>query len=41
MLTAALHELELGGLNHKIPWIILSMAIRFGARAKLILDGAC
>ncbi len=41
MLAAALHELEPGGLNHKIPWIVSEYGYSaFGARAEVDLDGA-
>lgn len=41
MLTAALHELELSGLNHKIPWIISEYGYSaFGARAEVDIDGS-
>jgi hypothetical protein len=41
MLTGALHELELGGLTHKIPWIISEYgSSAFGARAEVDIDGA-
>jgi len=41
MLANALHELELGGLNHQIPWIISEYGYSaFGARAEVDVDGA-
>jgi len=41
MLAEALHELELGGLSHKIPWIISEYGYSaFGARAEVDVEGA-
>jgi hypothetical protein len=41
MLTDALHELQLGGLTHKVPWIIAEYGYSaFGARAEVDIDGA-
>jgi hypothetical protein len=41
MLAAALHELELGGLSHQVPWIITEYGYSaFGARAEVNIDGA-
>ena len=41
MLNDGLHELELGGLPHDIPWVIAEYGYSaFGARAEVDLDGA-
>jgi hypothetical protein len=41
MFADALHELQLGGLTHKVPWIIAEYGYSaFGARAEVDIDGA-
>src|ERR1700687_3390914 len=41
MLANSLHELELGGLTHDIPWLITEYGYSaFGARAEVDMDGA-